>query len=257
MNPILHSRILGEGKPLLILHGFLGMLDNWKTLGTRYAEAGLQVHLIDQRNHGNSFWSGEFHYDALAADLHAYMEHHRLNKALLLGHSMGGKTVMQFACTYPGKVEMLLVADIAPRYYPPHHDTILQALASLPLDTLASRSEADKALGRNITDFGVRQFLLKNLYWKEKGQLALKCNIAVLSEKSAEVGEAISPTAAYEGPTLFIRGGNSEYVSPADTPEIRRHFPAALIETIPNTGHWLHAEAPDLFFDTTMDFIKS
>ena len=133
---VLHSNILGAGTPLLILHGFLGMSDNWKTLGTKYAAAGFQVHLLDQRNHGRSFWSEEFDYHTMAGDLKPYMDHHVIEKALLLGHSMGGKTAMQFACTHPDRVSKLLVADIAPKWYPPHHQQILNALVALPLDSL-------------------------------------------------------------------------------------------------------------------------
>jgi pimeloyl-ACP methyl ester carboxylesterase len=257
MNPVLNSKILGGGKPMLILHGFLGMLDNWKTLGAQYAGKGLQVHLIDQRNHGSSFWSPEFHYDAMTDDLHNYMKHHQLSDAVVLGHSMGGKTAMHFACTHPSMVEKLLVADIGPKYYPPHHQELLDALSSLPLEEISSRSEADKVLGHKIPDMGIRQFLLKNLYWKEKGKLAFRCNLQVLTEKSAEVGEALSPTAAFPGPALFIRGGKSDYVLASDMSEILGHFPRARLETIAGAGHWMHAEDPEHFFEVSMDFIRS
>ena len=257
MNHILHSRILGTGKPLFILHGFLGMLDNWKTLGMQYAEAGMQVHLIDQRNHGSSFWSSEFHYEAMANDLRAYAEHHRIEAAAVLGHSMGGKTAMQFACSFNAMVENLLVADIAPKFYPPHHDELLDALSALPLHELTSRSEADNYLSRRIKDMGIRQFLLKNLYRKEKGELAFRCNLKVLREKSAEVGDSLPATATYPGPALFIRGGNSEYVMPSDLEDILHHFPRARMETIAGSGHWLHAEQPERFFEVSMDFIRS
>jgi len=255
MNPPLHSRILGQGKPLLILHGFLGMLDNWKTLGARYADAGLQVHLIDQRNHGSSFWSPEFSYAAMASDVKAYMDAHQLSGSMLLGHSMGGKTAMKIACDFPEKVDKLLVADIGPGYYPPHHQTILRALSALPLDQLDSRSAADKALAQDIPDFGTRQFLLKNLYWKEKGRLAFRCNLAVLKEEEGAVGEALDAAESYTGPTFFIRGEKSDYIDPADKDLILRHFPEATIQTLPGAGHWLHADQPDPFFKSTLDFL--
>ena len=180
---LLHSQIFGSGKPLLILHGFLGMSDNWKTLGNQYAENGFEVHLLDQRNHGKSFQSTEFNYDLLIEDLKSYMTHHNIEKAIILGHSMGGKTAMQFACTYPEKVEKLLIADIAPKYYPPHHQPIINALNKINVSELSSRTEADEELSKYIKDFGTRQFLLKNLYWKEKGKLDFRFNLDVLTDK--------------------------------------------------------------------------
>jgi len=257
MKEVLHSKILGEDKPLLILHGFLGMSDNWKTLGSRFADAGFEVHLIDQRNHGHSFWSDEFSYDLLSEDLKLYYEHHTLNKAIVLGHSMGGKTAMQFACDYPKKVEKLIVADIAPKYYPPHHQDIINALHELNFGIIRSRGDADEALGKNIKEMGTRQFLLKNLYWVEKGKLDFRFNLEVLSEKMNEIGENIGTTDSYGGPTLFLRGDRSEYVVNADFPEIKRHFPEAEIETVDKAGHWLHAENPDQFFEKTIHFLNN
>lgn len=256
MNPILHSQILGKGQPLLILHGFLGMSDNWKTLGNQYAEAGYEVHLIDQRNHGHSFWSDDFNYDLLAEDLRLYMDHHHLETTVLLGHSMGGKTVMQFACTYPDKTKKLIVADIAPKYYPPHHQDIINALNAIHLNELSSRGAAEKALSKYIHNMGIRQFLLKNLYWVEKGKLDFRFNLEVLSQKMNEVGENIGASEQYHGPTLFLRGDRSEYVTTNDIAEIERHFPKAQLKTITNAGHWLHAENPEDFLKTTLDFME-
>lgn len=257
MNPILHSKILGQGTPLLILHGFLGMLDNWKTLGIAFADEGLEVHLIDQRNHGQSFWSETFNYDAMAGDLVAYTKEHRISEAIVLGHSMGGKTAMQFACDNGALVERLLVADISPKYYPPHHEAILRALRTLPLEAIHSRTEADQLLGKSIPDAGTRLFLLKNLYRAQKGQFAFRCNLEVLNKNSARVGDALDASASYAGPTLFLRGGQSDYVHEKELPEIRKHFPRARLETLPGTGHWLHAEQPEAFFKKAMAFINS
>lgn len=256
MNPILHSNILGSGKPLLILHGFLGMSDNWKTLGSQYAKNGLQVHLIDQRNHGRSFHAEAFNYDILAEDLKKYIDHHHLEEAMVLGHSMGGKTAMQFAMSYPSLPSKLIVADIAPKYYPPHHQYIINGLHRLDFGKITSRGEADKELSKYIPELGIRQFLLKNLYWVEKGKLAFRCNVDVLSHKMEEIGENLSDMDQNTGPTLFLRGEKSEYITPADTGTILRHFPNARIETIDNAGHWLHAENPEQFFNKTIDFIQ-
>ncbi|PKA98990.1 pimeloyl-ACP methyl ester carboxylesterase [Flavobacteriaceae bacterium MAR_2009_75] len=255
MSETLHSKIIGEGQPLLILHGFLGMLDNWKTLGGQYAEEGFEVHLIDQRNHGKSFWSSDFNYDLLAGDLKAYMKEHHISKATIIGHSMGGKTAMQFACTYPELVDKLIIADIAPKYYPPHHQPIIDGLNKLEIENISSRGEADKQLSEHISDFGTRQFLLKSLYWVEKGKLGFRFNLEVLSQKMEEVGENIGFTETFAGPTLFLRGDRSEYVMEGDMPDIKKHFPAAQLETISNSGHWLHAENPKEFFEKSIVFL--
>lgn len=257
MKQLLHSRIIGAGEPLVILHGFLGMSDNWKTLGNQYAENGFQVHLVDQRNHGKSFHDEAFNYDILANDLKEYINYHQLGPIILLGHSMGGKTAMQFACDFPRLTKKLIVADIAPKFYPPHHQDIINGLQSLNLDTIRSRGEADIELSKHLSQVGIRQFLLKNLYWKEKGQLAFRFNLPVLSTKMEEIGENISNAATYNGPTLFLKGDKSEYVTAADIPEIKKHFSNAYLTTIDNAGHWLHAENPKQFFEKSLTFLHS
>ncbi|NNJ88024.1 MAG: alpha/beta fold hydrolase [Eudoraea sp.] len=254
---LVHSTILGEGDPLIILHGFLGMSDNWKTLGTQYAKNGYQVHLLDQRNHGRSFWSEEFNYTILAEDLKRYLEHHGLSEVRILGHSMGGKTAMTFACSYPKRVTQLMVADIAPKFYPPHHQYIIDALTALPLDEISSRSQADFILAEHLHDWGIRQFLLKGLHWIEKGRLAFRFNLKVLSERMEEIGESIGSTSTYPGPALFLRGSRSEYITMEDLTEIKRHFPKASLETIEDAGHWLHAENPVQFIEKTLEFMNS
>ncbi|MEO1010591.1 MAG: alpha/beta fold hydrolase [Bacteroidota bacterium] len=248
---------MGKGEPLLILHGFLGMGDNWKTLGNRYAENGFEVYLIDQRNHGRSFWAETFHYNTLAEDLYDFLTHHQVGKAHILGHSMGGKTAMQLACSHPKMVHKLIVADIAPKYYPPHHQHIFDALNALDLSTMRSRSEVDEALANYISDSGIRQFLLKNLYRKDKDRFAFRCNLAVLRHKMEEVGEKIGDSQRYNGPTLFLRGERSDYISHEDMGAIKTHFPLSNLDTIPNAGHWLHAENPGQFLEKSLEFLTS
>lgn len=257
MNEILHSLILGEGKPLCILHGFLGMLDNWKTLGTQYAENGFCVHLIDQRNHGKSFHSTSFNYDLLADDLRNYLDFHSIETTLLIGHSMGGKTAMQFACSYPERTKKLVVADIAPKFYPPHHQTIIDGLTAVSRKDLTSRKDADVLLKRYISDVGIRQFLLKNLFRTANKKLDFRFNLDVLSQKMEEIGENISSTERYSGPTLFLKGDRSSYVTQNDLAEIKTHFPNASLVTIENAGHWLHAENPEQFFEKSIAFLTS
>lgn len=255
-NKKLYSNILGEGKPFIILHGFLGMGDNWKTLGNQFAEQGYQVHLVDQRNHGRSFHDADFSYETLSADLKHYCDAHQLSDIVLLGHSMGGKTAMLFATQFPELVSKLLIADISPRFYPVHHDAILNGLSQLDFSTLKSRGAADKSLAKYVSDVGTRMFLLKNLYWKEKGQLALRMNLDVLTDQVGEVGEPLPISAKFEGDTLFLRGDKSEYISNQDESIIHAHFPKADIITVSNAGHWLHAENPEEFYDAVMAFLK-
>ena len=247
IKEILHSNIIGEGKPFVILHGFLGMSDNWKTLGKQFSDSGFQVHLVDQRNHGRSFWSEDFNYELLAEDLKAYCEYHGLSDIILLGHSMGGKTAMLFATLYPEIVSKLLVADISPRFYPVHHDLILEGLSALNFDEVTSRGEADGVLSQYVSDYGTRQFLLKNLYWKEKGRLDLRMNLDVLKQEVAEIGEPLPAFAIFNKDTLFLRGDRSEYIGIEDEVLIANHFPNSKIVTISNSGHWFHAKNPEDF----------
>jgi len=254
---ILHAKVLGEGEPLFILHGFLGMSDNWKTLGSQYAKLGFEVHLIDQRNHGKSFHDEDFDYEVLAADLIMYMDHYGIAATHLIGHSMGGKTVMQLANTHAKRVKKLIVADIAPKYYPPHHQTIIDALNALVAEPITSRKQADTQLSKAISNLGIRQFLLKNLYWKTKEHLDLRVNLAVLSHKMEEIGAAITSADQFHGPTLFLRGERSDYVLSSDFQSIKTQFPNAKLATVENAGHWLHAENPKQFFTLSKDFLIS
>ncbi|MFS4484265.1 alpha/beta fold hydrolase [Hyunsoonleella sp. 2307UL5-6] len=254
---ILHSNILGAGKPFVILHGFLGMSDNWKTHGKNFAELGYEVHLVDQRNHGHSFHDTAFNYEVLAEDLKNYCEAKQLEDIILLGHSMGGKTAMLFVTEYPEFVSKLIVADISPRFYPVHHDSILNGLAALDFNELKSRGAADKALSSYVSEAGVRQFLLKNLYWVEKGKLGLRINLKVLQHEVAEVGEALPSYARFKKETLFVRGDRSEYIGAEDERIIKNHFSNVEIATISNAGHWLHAENPKDFFEAVLNFVNS
>lgn len=253
---LLHSNIIGEGQPFIILHGFLGMNDNWKTMGLQFSEQPFQVHLVDQRNHGHSFHDDAFNYEVLVEDLKHYCDAHKLEDIILLGHSMGGKTAMLFASKFPELVSKLIIADISPRFYPIHHDGILYGLSALNFDVIKSRGEADATLSKYVSDFGTRQFLLKNLYWVEKGKLGLRMNLDVLKEEVSEVGEPLPSQATFQKDTLFLRGDRSEYIGVDDEKIILNHFPKAEIVTIAKAGHWLHAENPEDFFAAVIKFIN-
>ena len=251
----LHTTVLGEGQPFLILHGFLGMSDNWKTLGNKFAEAGYQVHLLDQRNHGRSPHTPEMNYEVLATDIYDYCQTHNLKNIILLGHSMGGKAAMLAAGKYPDLIDKLIVVDISPKYYAPHHDQIMAGLTALENQNLTSRKDAEEFLAKFVEDAGTRMFLLKNLYWKTKEKLALRLNLKVLKETIEEVGTALPAEIKFEKPTLFVKGEKSNYITKEDEPLILSHFPNARIQEIPNAGHWVHAEKMKDFYDNVMHFL--
>ena len=253
---LLHSNILGEGKPFVILHGFVGMGDNWKSLGKRFLEQGYQVHLVDQRNHGRSFHSESFNYNFLAEDLKKYCDFHKLEDLILLGHSMGGKTAMNYAVNYPDNLSKLIIVDIGPKQYPLHHQDILKALSALNFSIVKTRKIANEVISEYIKNDGVRQFLAKNLYWKHPDELALRINLPVLIENIEEVGKALSENSIYHKDTLFLRGANSNYIENVDEFLIKKQFPNSEIQTIKNAGHWLHAENPKDFYNNVMNFIS-
>ena len=254
---MLYSKIEGSGKPLLIIHGFLGMSDNWKTLGTQFASEGFEVHILDLRNHGRSFHSDEFSYTIMIQDVLDYCVAHNLEKVNIIGHSMGGKVGMLFATTYPEMVDKLIVADIGPKFYPQHHQDILAGLNAVDFSKKPSRNEVEETMAAYIPDFGTRQFLMKSLHWQEPGQLAFRFNLAVFNNKMDEIGVPLAENSIFEKPTLFIRGGKSNYILDSDFENIKHHFPNSSIETIPNVGHWLHAENPKMFYEMSRSFLKA
>ncbi|WP_396209387.1 alpha/beta fold hydrolase [Flavobacterium sp.] len=253
---VLHSRIEGEGLPLLIIHGFLGMSDNWKSIATQFTNDGFQVHSLDLRNHGKSFHSDVFNYDVMVNDVKEYIDFHQITNCVLLGHSMGGKVAMLFATTYPDIVSKLIVADIGPKYYAPHHQLILAGLNAVDFDLQTSRSEVEEILAHYIPDFGTRQFLMKNVYWQTPDQLAFRFNLPVLTTTIQVIGTDLPYERTFHKPTLFLRGATSDYILDSDLDLILHHFYAATLVTIDNAGHWLHAENPKDFYFKVLQFLK-
>ncbi|HEY0090881.1 MAG TPA: alpha/beta fold hydrolase [Flavobacterium sp.] len=253
---MLFSKIEGEGRPLLILHGFLGMSDNWKTLASKYAENGFQVHAMDLRNHGRSFHSDEFTYEAMVGDLLSYCDFHNLKVIDIIGHSMGGKIAMFFAVEFPFRVNKLVVADIGPKYYRPHHEDIFKALNSVDFSKKPSRAEVDSMLAVHLPDLSTRQFLMKSLYWKTPDQLAFRFNLDVFNNTIDAIGKALDHDMKFDKPTLFVKGEQSKYIKSEDEAIIKHHFPNSKIKEVKNAGHWLHADNPDAFLESTLNFLK-
>lgn len=254
---LLHSKIEGKGQPLLIFHGFMGMLDNWNSLGTLYANEGFEVHLIDLRNHGKSFHAPEHNYEVMSQDVLNYINHYQLENCTIIGHSMGGKLAQFLSCNSPTLFDKVIIADIGVKYYPQHHQSILRGLQAVDFKIHTTRKQVEDILENYIPDFGTRQFLLKNVYWKTSKELAYRFNLDVFIQEIEHIGTALPIDSQYHGKTLFINGGNSSYVLETDKLLILKHFPKAEFSTIPNVGHWLHAENPKMFFEKTLNFLKN
>lgn len=250
----LNFKTFGEGFPLIILHGLFGTLDNWQTVGRQLGEH-FNVFVLDQRNHGKSPHTEEFSYALLAADLAHFMDSQGIKKAYIIGHSMGGKAAMQFAWTYPKRVEKLVILDIAPKVYHGGQERIISTLLGINLENVSDRKEVENQMMANIPEFGVRQFLLKNLTRNENsGKLEWKMNLRVLSREIQHIMGDIGP-GIYNGETLFVRGDQSDYILDEDVPEMKSGFPKMQLETIENAGHWLHAEQPRALMELLLRFL--
>ncbi|TAG60809.1 MAG: alpha/beta fold hydrolase [Runella slithyformis] len=252
----LFFRQVGTGQPLIILHGLFGSCDNWLTISKTIADQGFAVYLLDQRNHGRSPQNDDFNYGLMAADLQGFIAEHQLTKPILVGHSMGGKTVMQYAMNYPNTFHKLVVVDMAPKFYPVHHTAILEGLAAVPLATLASRQAVDAILAQYEPNVGVRQFLLKNLYRTDAGAFGWRINLPAITTHIELIGHALQNQRIVSEPTLFMRGQNSDYVLDTDIPDILKLFPKATIDTIAGAGHWVQAEQPEGFVTSLMRFLQ-
>ncbi|MBN8576069.1 MAG: alpha/beta fold hydrolase [Cyclobacteriaceae bacterium] len=251
----LHFRKSGAGQPLIILHGLLGSSDNWFSLAKVFAQS-FEVFLVDQRNHGQSPHSAEFNYGLMTEDLREFIEEHHLQAPLIIGHSMGGKTAMNFAVKYPDRVSRLVVVDIVPKAYPVHHDHILDGLHAIDLATLSSRSQADALLSNHVSEPDVRQFLLKNLYRTTEGRFAWRVNLAAIDAHIEEIGAGMVFKGTYSGPALFVKGARSNYYAPGDEQLINAIFTNAQLVTL-NTGHWVQAENPEAFSQTVLQFLNT
>ena len=255
----LHYREEGQGpRTLVVLHGLFGTLDNWQTLGRRWA-AHYRVVLVDLRNHGRSPHSAEHTYALMSADLLGLFDQLALpaTATTLLGHSMGGKAAMRFALDHPARLAQLVVVDMAPRVSDMRHqDEILAALHAVDFSRLTSRQEADDALAPHVPEFGIRQFLLKNLYRRADNTFAWRPNLAALTANMARIGEEIKAPTPFLKPTLFINGGQSSYINTEDKLYgIPALFPNSHVATIPNAGHWVHSEEPEQVFELVENFV--
>jgi len=255
----LHHRTLGQGQPLILLHGLFGSADNWGTVAKHFSK-NFQVISVDLRNHGRSPHSESQSYTDMADDLLELCDALSLDRIHLLGHSLGGKVAMQFATSFPNRMGKLIVVDIAMRAYADAHTHLIDAMMAVDLTALQSRSEVDKALSTSIPQVMVRQFLLMNLIKSGINQsesgLAWRINLAALKTNYPSLQQAVCENARYEKSCLFIRGERSDYVQDADIEQIKTHFTNAQFASLP-TGHWVHAEQAQAFIEVVDNFLAS
>lgn len=265
----LFFRTEGEGFPLVIVHGLYGSSDNWLTVGKKLASR-FKVYMIDQRNHGRSPKSQDLGYEVMKNDLADFFDQHSIEKAILLGHSMGGKTAMSFAADYPERIEKLIIVDIAPKDYFLLNDesqyflhrNILQAMLSIDFTRMESRKDVEHYLLEHIDNTSIVQFLLKNVHRKKDGRFEWRLNVQVLFDNLDEIISGVNERwfddrlPIFNYPVLFIKGEKSNYILPEDYSSIRRIYPHALINVIPDAGHWLHAEQPQLFMEVLDQFLE-
>lgn len=251
----LNYRSIGEGPPFIILHGLFGASDNWLSIA-KMLEDQYQVYLIDQRNHGASPHSDIWNYEVMADDIKEFMVDQQLPKAIIMGHSMGGKVAMTFSRRFPEMISELIIVDIGPKHYPVHHQKILEGLKSINLNALNSRQDADKQLQQYVPELGVRQFLLKNLGRNKDNKYSWKINLDVIASQIENVGIALPLEKTFNRKCLFIRGENSNYILNEDLQELTVRFPEHQLETIANAGHWVHAERPNEFLNAVTSYLN-
>jgi esterase len=252
----LFFRHMGKGNPVVILHGLLGLSDNWVTFGRQLA-SDFEVFIPDLRNHGQSPHDPVFNFPVLVEDLHELIEDQGLKKVNLIGHSLGGKTAMFFALEYPDLLDKLVVVDIALRKYSPNleHQMLIDAMMEVDFSSVHSRSDVDRQFEQNVHSLKLRQFLLKNIYWKDKETLGWRVNLPVLKESLPRMLEGITTDKKFLNPVLLVRGGLSDYVTDADLPAMVKQFPRTSVKTLANASHWVHADAPGEFYSLVHEFL--
>lgn len=252
----LNHKILGEGMPMIILHGLFGTLDNWMTIAKLFAR-DYQVFLVDLRNHGHSPHVKGMSLEDMAEDIRIFLEKQWVYAdAVIIGHSMGGKVAMKSATLFPDLFSKLVVVDIGPKAYPQGgHDDIFKAMMSLDVDRTTSRNEAEEHLMQYIPEDSTRQFIMKNLSRNKEGGFSWKMNLKEIHEQYPEILKEIDTGSPFEKPALFVRGGKSDYILDEDIPRIKQLFPNAQVSEIAGAGHWVHADAPNELYKMVDEFL--
>ncbi|WP_426356893.1 alpha/beta fold hydrolase [Pseudocolwellia sp. HL-MZ19] len=243
----------GSGPHVILIHGLFGSLENLNMIAKKLRE-NYTVTSVDVRNHGSSFHENSMSYEELAQDIINVMDHLNIESSDFLGHSMGGKIAMYCALAFPEKVKKLIVADIAPVEYPPHHNQIIEGLKSIDLTLAKNRKDADLQLSKYVEEIGVRQFLLRNVA-TVNDKLVFKCNVEYISNCYKQIMLGFDDTTSFSGETLFIKGGQSNYILAEHRPKIIALFPNSKAKVIQDAGHWLHAEKTVMFNKIVENFL--
>jgi esterase len=254
----LNYKSYGSGKPLIVLHGLFGMLDNWQTFAKSMANS-YEVFLLDIRNHGRSPHTDEMNYNLMARDVYEFLEEQNIFSANILGHSMGGKIAIQFAVFYPGFVDKLIIADMFPKVYKGQkdHQNIFQAIDAVNKGHFKSRADAEEAVAKVIPEDKIAMLMFKNLAWSEDEHIIWKFNAVAIKNEYQNLLTNIKISEPIKAPTLFLKGGNSDYLTNDDIASLPCMFDNYKVESIPNAGHWLHVDQPDIFRKKVTDFLKS
>jgi pimeloyl-ACP methyl ester carboxylesterase len=253
---ILFQRSYGQGYPVLIFHGLFGQSDNWTSIARRLSETGLQVYTLDLRNHGLSGHDEIFDYEHMAADIYETIGSLHLDKPILMGHSMGAKAILHYEYLFPAHAKALITVDMAARAYEGHHQSVIEGLNAVDPESIQTRNEADEILSRYIHDMAVRQFLLKNLHRSEAdpNKLNWRFNLKIITEKYPNI---LKPVPQYHSstPAFLIYGEHSGYITNDDLRDYAQRFSHFEYYEVKNCGHWVHAEKPDVFFETVNNYI--
>ena len=252
----LNHKIYGSGQDIIILHGLLGMLDNWKTFA-RSLEEDYKVHLLDLRNHGKSPHHDELDYHLMAEDVKTYIQDYALENPIIVGHSMGGKVAMNLALNYPRLIDKLVVVDISPKAYKAGHHKIFEALLATRLGLYKKRNEVYEFIFEKLKDENLSMFLMKNLSRNSDGGYEWKMNLEGIYRNYDNILKAVESTNRFNKPCIFIKGEKSDYIKEEDETLIKSFFPSASITTIENAGHWVHAEKPNELKNVFIDFITN
>jgi len=254
----LFTRQFGTGYPVIILHGLFGLSDNWVTFGRQLAEQ-YSVYIPDLRNHGQSPHSSVFDFPSLEEDLLELVESLNTQSIYLLGHSLGGKTAMFFALHHPQLISKLIVVDISLRKSPPNreHQQLLHAMMGVDFSLAKTRSDVERQLAEEVPGLKLRQFLMKNVYWRDRHSLDWRLNLKAVNENLLSIFEGVAVDSTFDKPALFIRGGLSDYILDDDVEALKLKFPGSSVTTIANASHWVHADAPGEFFNIVKEFLDT